>query len=114
MNTTDSILLSTKKLLGYTEEYEQFDADIILHINTVLAILHRIGLGPAEGLFITDKTTTWDELLNGYPVETEVVKTFVYLRVRLVFDPPATSFVIDALEKQAKELEWTIYSAVNY
>lgn len=104
---TNSILESTKKILGVDAAYEAFDLDIITHINTVFATLHQLGVGPAAGYMIEDNTAEWghflgdDQGLNG-------VKTYVYLRVRLLFDPPATSFAISAIQEQIKELEWRL------
>lgn len=100
----DSILTSTKKALGLDEEDTSFDLDILLFINSVLSTLNQIGVGPVNGYQIEDKSATWDELLNSDP-RLNNVKTYTYLRVRLLFDPPATSFAIAAIEKQITELE---------
>lgn len=103
----DSILTSTKKNLGLTEDDTSFDLDIITHINTVFVDLLDLGIGPEDGFMIEDKVPTWaqyfvdDALLNR-------VKTYMYLRVRLLFDPPTTSYAIAALEKQVEKLEWRI------
>lgn len=107
----ESILTSIKKLLGITEEYEHFDADIIIHINSVLAILTQIGLGPSEGFAINDKSTTWDKFIDDKSLN--LVKTFVALKVRLLFDPPQSSAVMNSIETQLKELEWRIYVLVD-
>lgn len=103
----ESILKSVKKTLGIEESYEHFDQDIILSINTVLMSLTQIGLGPIEGFVVDDVTQTWSDLLADRQ-DIEGVKTYVYLKVRMVFDPPATSFLIDAMERQVSELEWRI------
>ena len=102
-----SILTSVKKNLGLDESYEFFDDDILLLINGVFATLNQLGLGPDDGFSISDKTTTWDAYLNG-DLRLESLKTFVFLKVRLAFDPPATSFAIDAFNKQAEELLWRL------
>lgn len=101
----DSILTSVKKMLGITEEYTQFDADIIMHINSVFMILNQLGIGPNEVFSITDKNAIWDDFKveNQY---TEAVKSYTYLRVRLLFDPPSTGPLSEAIERQIKELEW--------
>lgn len=104
---SDSILTSTKKVLGIDESYTAFDVDVIMHINSVLSTLHQLGIGPAEGFAIEDAATTWSQLLNDDP-RFNSVKTYVFLRVRLLFDPPGTSYLINALENQVKELEWRL------
>ena len=103
----DSILTSIKKLLGISEEYTNFDADIIMHINDVLMTLNQLGVGPKEGFKIQDDYSTWDEFL-GDTINLEAVKTYVYLKVRLVFDPPTRSAAIDAIERKVSELEWRL------
>lgn len=102
-----SILDSTKKVLGVPADYDAFDVDIIMHINSVLATLQQLGVGPAEGFMIEGKEETWEEYLQGN-INLNPVKTYVYLRVRLLFDPPTTSYLINALEKQKEELEWRL------
>lgn len=107
-----SILTTIKKSLGITEEYEVFDPDILLYTNSVLSNLSQIGVGPVNGFQIEDKTATWDDLLNG-DSRLNNVKAFVSLKVRLLFDPPATSFAIEAINDQAKELEYRIYTTLE-
>lgn len=108
----ESILTSIKKLLGITEEYEHFDADITIHINSALMALTQIGVGPSEGFSIKDKTSSWDDFIVD-PTKFEAVKTYVYLKVRLVFDPPTNSTVIAAFEKQISELEFRLNVAAE-
>lgn len=103
----DSILDSTKKVLGLDSEYTAFDQDVIMHINSVFSTLHQLGIGPDNGFMIEDKTPTWTQYL-GADMNLNSVKSYVYLKVRLLFDPPATSFAIAAMEKQIEELEWRI------
>jgi len=103
----DSILTSIKKLLGIEEEYTHFDTDIIIYINSALMYLNQLGVGPETGFYITSDSETWDNYLNG-ETTIESVKSFVYLRTRLIFDPPSSSSVIDAIERQIKEAEWRI------
>lgn len=103
----DSILTSVKKLLGVGEEYTHFDDDIIMHINSVIFILTQIGIGPVEGFAITSKDQTWDDFLQGR-INIESVKSYVYLKVRLLFDPPSNSFLVDAIERQISEYEWRL------
>lgn len=108
----DSILTSVKKMLGITEEYEHFDADIIIHINSVLSILTQLGVGPSEGFSIKDKNATWNDFLSDLK-NVESVKSYVYLKVRLIFDPPLSSSVTEAINRMISELEWRILVAVD-
>lgn len=103
----DSILTSVKKLLGVGEEYTHFDDDIIMHINSVIFILTQIGIGPDEGFAISSKDQTWDDFLQGR-INIESVKSYVYLKVRLLFDPPSNSFLVEAIERQISEYEWRL------
>ena len=104
----ESILTSIKKLLGITEEYTHFDQDIIIHINTVFTTLNQLGVGPSEGFAITDDSETWSEFLGENETMLNSVKTFIYMKVKLIFDPPLSSEVIKAMDRQIKELEWRI------
>lgn len=103
----ESILTSIKKLLGVDEEDTHFDPDIIMHINTVFMGLTQLGVGPQTGFSISNKEASWCDYL-GESKTFEAVKSYTYLKVRLIFDPPATSFVIDAIERQIKEFEWRL------
>jgi hypothetical protein len=100
------ILVDTKKVLNLPASQTHFDADVILHINSVLSTLNQLGVGPADGLQISDDTTTWDDLFTD--LRFNFVKSYVYLRVRMLFDPPQTSFLLEAFKEQYKELEWRI------
>lgn len=102
----DSILTSIKKKLGITESYVHFDEQIIMDINTALMILGQIGVGK-DGYSITTDEQTWDDFLNNSK-DLEAAKTYVYLRVRLVFDPPQNASLYEAYKKQAEELEWRL------
>ncbi len=103
----DSILVSVKKLLGMTEDYECFDADITMHINSVLVILGQMGIGPENGFSISSSKETWANFLHGDP-RLEMVKSYVYLKVRMLFDPPQSSVLADAIKSNIAELEWRI------
>lgn len=103
----DSILESTKKVLNIPSDYNVFDQDLILHINSVFSTLNQLGIGPTQGFMIEDGATEWDTFLAG-DIRLNNVKTYTYLRVRLLFDPPASSFAITAIQDQIKELEWRI------
>lgn len=103
----DSILDSVKKALGLSSDYTAFDPEIIMHINSVLSTVTQLGVGPEGGFSIEDATDTWSDFFEP-DSRLDFVKTYVYLKVRLVFDPPANSFVVTSMEKQASELEWRI------
>ena len=104
-----SILNSTKKILGIAEDYEVFDLDIITHINTAFSTLTQLGVGPAEGFMIEDGTAVWEDF---DPIDDHLnynsVKSYVFLKVRQLFDPPTTSYLIAAVENQIRELEWRL------
>ena len=102
-----SILNSIKKILGIDEAYTAFDPDITIHINSVFATLNQLGIGPTEGFMIEDDEATWDDFL-GTDLRLNNVKSYVYLRVRMLFDPPTTGYLIDAMKEQIKEMEWRI------
>lgn len=105
---SESILRSVAKNIGLPEEYDVFDPDLILHINTVLSDLNQLGIGPEEGFEITDDVTTWDDLLQG-EMRLNNVKTYTYLRVKLVFDSGSlTGAVITSMEKMVDRLEYRI------
>ena len=106
----DSILTSIKKLLGIAEECKDFDTDLILHINSVFMILTQMGIGPKEGFSIEDDSATWDDFLLDSK-NLDAVKTYVHLKVKLVFDPSASSVVTEAMNKMISELEWRLYVA---
>lgn len=104
----ESILTSIKKLLGITKDYTHFDADIVTHINTVFMILQQLGVGPEEGFYIEDETTTWEEYIED-PAQFQAVKTDMYLRVKLLFDANSLSAgTLAAHERQISELEWRL------
>lgn len=104
----ESILTSIKKLLGIAEEYTQFDTDLIIHINTVLSVLGQIGVGVESRQPITDKNTTWESVI-GTESKLDMVKSYVYLKVKLLFDPPQSSAVLDTINRNIGELEWRIF-----
>jgi hypothetical protein len=102
-----SILTSVKKALGIEEEYEAFDAEILMYINGAFARLNQLGVGPELGFRIEDKTVTWDAFL-GSDLRLDNVKTYVSLKAKSTFDPPGTSFGLQAMKEQIDMLEWTI------
>lgn len=108
----ESILTSIKKLLGIEEEYTQFDNDIIMHINSVFLNLTQLGVGPAEGFLIEDDTATWEDFI-GDSNRLQAVKSYMYLKVKLLFDPPLSSSVIESMNRMIAELEWRLNVAVD-
>ena len=103
----DEILESVKLMLGIQKDYTAFDPQLLLHINSVFTILNQLGVGPKES-FIADANSTWDEFLVGDSISLDLVKADMYQRVRLLFDPPTSSFVLDSLNKQIQEYEWRL------
>ena len=108
----ESILTSIKKLLGIDEEYEHFDSDIIMHINSVFMILNQLGVGPTEGFSIKDKTATWEDFVTDL-TKVEAIKSYVYLKVKLLFEPPLSSSVMESINRTISELEWRINVAAE-
>lgn len=100
----NSILKSTKKVLGLDESYTAFDLDITTHINSTLSILNQIGVGPAVAFVVEDAEAKWEDL-SLPPDQLSMVRSYVYLKVRMLFDPPTTSFLIDAVKSQIEEHE---------
>lgn len=105
--TLDSILLSVKKSLGIEPDYNQFDPDLIMNINTAFFNLNQLGIGPEEGFYITGDSETWSSFTPSI-ARLQAVKTYVQLQTKLIFDPPGTSFVLDSLKKKIDELEWRL------
>lgn len=104
----ESILTSIKKMLGIEQAYTHFDQDIIMHVNTVFAILHQLGVGTKECFSITDASEVWSSFIEG-DSEINIVKTYMHLKVKLIFDPPLSSAVIDVMNRQLSEFEWRLY-----
>lgn len=109
----ESILTSIKKLLGIAESYKNFDMDIIIHINTALMVLNQLGVGPSEGFSIKDETNTWDEFIPEDRADIEAIKSYVYMKTRLLFDPPASSAAITSMENLISEFEFRISVAAE-
>lgn len=103
----ESILRSIKQLLGIDSDFEQFDSEIIIHINSAIGDLTNLGVGIEEGYFITGYDEVWEVFLDREPQSIiNSAKLFVYFRVRLSFDPPMNSFLVDSMDRQIKELSW--------
>lgn len=112
----DSILTSIKKMLGIDEEYGRFDTDIIININSVFGILNQLGVGPDAGFSIQDSTSTWDDFIPNLTQNTtkfDMIKSYIYLKVKLLFDPPTVGAVMESMNKLAAELEWRLKVQVD-
>lgn len=105
--TIESILTSIKKMLGLDDDYTPFDVDILIHINSAFMTLCQMGIGPKEGFTVTDKSQVWGDFLTN-KVALGGVKTWVYLQVKMLFDPPSNSFVMDAYKTQAEQILWRL------
>lgn len=104
----DSILKSTKKILGLDPDYVVFDLDIITHINSAFSTLNQLGVGPTGGFVINDDEALWSDFIPDNNNAYNSVKTYVFLKTRLAFDPPTTSYLLSTYEKQISELEWRL------
>lgn len=103
----ESILTSIKKLLGIAEEYTHFDTDIMIHINSVFMDLHQLGVGPEDGYQVDNVADSWNEFVTS-DKNLEAVKTYTYLRVKMIFDPPTNGSVLNAYKEQIDKLEWRL------
>ena len=108
----ESILTSIKKLLGISEDYTQFDSDLIMHINTVFLNLTQLGVGPEEGFSIQNGNDAWSDFIDNN-AQLQAVKSYMYLKVKLLFDPPLSSSVIESMNRMISELEFRLNVAVD-
>ena len=108
----DSILNSTKKLLGIPTEYDHFDIDIMMHINAVFMTLQQLGVGPANGFMISDEYTTWDQFMTEGPA-LNTVKSYMGLKVQMLFDPPSSGTIMEARKTMIAEYEWRLNLAAE-
>lgn len=106
----DSILETVKKLLGLTKEYDAFDSDIIVHTNTVFSILTQMGVGPTDGFTITGYNETWEEYVTSSKLKTQQIKSYIFLKVRSLFDPPNNGAVAEANNRAISEMEYRLYT----
>lgn len=112
----DSILKSTKKILGLAEDYTAFDHDVLVHTNSVFGDLNQLGIGPDEGFMIEDDVALWSEYLTpDVPaLILNAVRTYVFLRVKALFDPPTTGYLVESTQKQIEKAEWRLNVAREY
>lgn len=108
----DSILTTTKKLLGVPADYDVFDLDIITHINSAFSTLQQLGVGPTNGFMITDATAEWETYLAD-DNRINMVRTYVFQKVKLAFDPPVSGFALTALKEEIQQAEWRLNVAVD-
>ena len=108
----NSILTSVKKLLGIAADYDEFDTDIIIHINSVFVTLQQLGVGPDEGFSISDSSTTWSDYLSDNKLLNNVI-SYMGLKVKMLFDPPTNSSILSSYERTIQELEWRINVMVD-
>ena len=102
-----SILNTIKQMLGIDETFNGFDPEIIIDINSALMTLHQIGIGPSDGFQITSESEVWHNITSDVS-QLNGIKTYIYLKTRLLFDPPSNSFLVQSMEKQTQELEWRL------
>ena len=110
----DSILNSVKKQLGIAPDYEPFDPDIVIHINTVFSILHQLGAGPEDGFSISDESAVWSDYITDNPNKLNLIKSYMYLKVKQLFDPSTNSAVSEATNRMIDELEFRINAATDF
>lgn len=103
----ESILMSIRKLVCGNSYADHFDEDLLMHINSCFSILMQLGVGPTDGFIVTDETQTWTDFTNDTK-ELNMVRTYVTLKVKSIFDPPLTSSVLEAMNRQISELEWRL------
>lgn len=106
----ESILNSLKKMLGMPSEFTAFDTDLLIHINSIFMTLHQLGVGPEEVFRISGQSETWASFLTNSRTETDLngVMDYMYLKLRILFDPPSSSYVLSSLERQMEEYEWRL------
>lgn len=105
-----SILETVKKLLGLVKEYDSFDADIIVHINTVFSTLTQMGIGPVDGFSISGYSQEWSTFITSSALKTQQIKSYVFLKVKMLFDPPSNLNVLNAMNRNLAELEYRLYT----
>ena len=105
---SDSILDTTKQALGVDPSYDVFDPEIIMHINSVFSTLYQLGVGPSAPFMIQDSMDDWGHFIKGNPTVLQSVKTYMQLKVKLLFDPPSSSFALESFRRQAEEFEWRL------
>lgn len=113
ISPNDSILNTIKKILGIDAAYDAFDTDILWDINSTFLSLNELGIGPSNVYSISGADETWSDFLGDQVTQLQAAVTFIYLKVRLLFDPPTNSFVVDAIKEQIAELEFRLNVQVD-
>ena len=113
ISNSDSILNSIKKLIGLDSDYTEFDTDLIIHINSVFLDLEQLGAGSQDGFFIEGSTETWEDFLPDDPLVLNSIKSYMYLKVKKLFDPPTSSSAMDSLNSLIDRFEWRINVAIE-
>ena len=108
----DSILMTIRKLVCGNPYADHFDTDLLVHINACFSILNQLGVGPENGFIVTDETQSWSRYIADHYI-LNMVKTYVTLKVKKIFDPPLTSSVLEAMDKEISQLEWRLNVAVD-
>lgn len=108
----ESILISIKNMLGPDSDYDVFDNDIVMQINSAISVLTQLGVGPDEGFIVTGPDETWDQFLSARK-DIEMAKNFVYMKVKMIFDPPANSFVLSNMKESCDEIGWRLSVATD-
>lgn len=106
MNEVNSILLSVKKVLGLGGDNADFDTDVLIHLNSVLSIVQQLGVGPEDGYYVTSEDQTWEDYLGEGNPHINMIKSYICAKVRLLFDPPVSSAVMESLNRTCTEFEW--------
>lgn len=116
INIDDSILLSIKKMLGMEPEFTQFDPDIILHINTIIQVLYQIGLDIPDGFTVVDQNSLWTDYIKDprYTKITSLIKQYIFMRVRMIFDPPSSATLATSIQESINEMQWRISQWIDY
>ena len=109
----DSILNTIKKMLGIDSDDTDFDVDIMIHINSITPNLSQMGIGPTNGYIVTSSEQLWSDYIDSSIINLEGVKTYIYLKTKLIFDPPTNSTTIEAINKNLSELEWRMMLAIE-
>ena len=109
----ESILATIKEMIGPSVDYSAFDTDLIVNINTAFTVLNQLGVGPVSGFKITGEDERWSDFLGEDVLNLEAVKTYIYLKVRMAFDPPSTGAMVDAYKEMIKEYEWRLNVQVD-
>ena len=109
----ESILDTIKQLLGIPADDDSFDTDVKVNINAAIFTLSQIGIGPSNGYIVTSNTQMWNDYIGSSLINLEGVKNYIYLKTKLVFDPPTNSTTIQAINDSLKELEWRMQLAVE-